>query len=89
MTTNLIIDKAELQMMLNNYWSVDNNEMCFEATVLFLQRLGLNDLEIKNMFNDFVHWNREKEDWHNACFKPSEEIIVDYDNELDFYRWNQ
>lgn len=52
----LKVDKHELRMMLNEYWKVDNNEICFEATVLFLSRIGLNELEIKNMFHDYAHW---------------------------------
>ena len=41
------IDKVLLQTMLRKFWMSTHNEICEGATVVFLQRIGLTNREIK------------------------------------------
>lgn len=41
------VDKDKLQMMMREYWSIDNNEVCLAMTIIFLRDLGLSDKEIR------------------------------------------
>lgn len=51
------IELAELKMMMTNFWAVDNNEECLKATIMFLQRIGLNDQQIKQFIEfDQSEW---------------------------------
>ena len=62
--------KREILLMITNYWAIDNNEECEEATLLFLKR--------NNMLEDFNNF-RDLE-----VSEVSEEIKVDYENNLKY-----
>jgi len=38
------INKAELLLMMTEYWALDNNENCRAGTKIFLERNNLNDI---------------------------------------------
>lgn len=63
--------KRELMLMITEYWAIDNNETCSEATLLFLER---NDL--LNDFNKYKDLDVEK---------VSDETKKDYFNNLKYY----
>lgn len=52
------IDKAELFMMIKNFWAVDNNPVCLTATIQFLKQVGLTEKEL-SFFIDYDSWNEE------------------------------
>ena len=37
------INKSELRMMMTEFWSLDNNDICEKFTQIFLKRNGLSD----------------------------------------------
>jgi len=41
------IDRVLLQTMLREFWLTTHNDICEDATVAFLKRIGLTDREIK------------------------------------------
>ena len=71
------IDTDELQLMLNEYWSINNNDTCKNMTYHFLQRQGLSENKIKSMFNDWCHWERDF-DTPIVC----DELRIEFDNKL-------
>lgn len=45
------IDRTLLQTMIREYWAVDNNDICENATIVFLRKIGLSDEEIQEWTN--------------------------------------
>ena len=39
----ITLEKAELLLMMTEYWSLDNNENCEAATKIFLERNNIED----------------------------------------------
>ncbi len=41
------ISRTLLQTMMREFWAVKNNELCENATIIFLRKLDLTDKEIE------------------------------------------
>lgn len=54
------IDVCKLKIMINEFWSTDNNDTCAGATILFLEELGLSSNQIREMLPNY-----SKEDFRN------------------------
>lgn len=65
------VDKILLQTMIREFWSVDNNQLCENVTILFLRKIGLNDKEITR------HWlsSGYREPLKNKGFKDAEKAL--------------
>ncbi len=46
------IDKTLLQTMIREFWSVNNNDLCENVTILFLRKIGLSDNDITRIWLD-------------------------------------
>jgi len=67
----ITLNKAELILMLTQYWALDNNDICEKATRLFVERNNLKDL---------LHGWIDINDFE----KPDKEDIEAYIEELQY-----
>ena len=59
------VNKEELQTMMREFWSVDNNDTCQKCSIIFLKRIGLTEREIKGwmqIVDDLPEITQEDED---------------------------
>lgn len=67
------ISESELKMMMMEFWSLDNNDVCEKATIIFLKRMGLSD---------FVNEHQNGRQWDKNI---TEEDENNYLNTLENY----
>jgi len=73
----MIVNKHELIMMMKNFWSLKNNDLCEKSTIIFLKRWGkFSNEEIKFILDtkELLNINDEDETYHHETLVDTMEF---------------
>ena len=77
------IDKNLLYTMIREYWSIDNNPLCHDVSILALKKMGFTQEEIKQCLHDLTFENKlEAEEALNNALKETKDYYLDDDDDL-------
>jgi len=70
------VKKAELEMMMKEFWALSNNDHCENMTIIFLTNLGYDDEEIRQVLD--LHYNEKLPSISHDDYKNYEETLEGY-----------